>query len=115
MYYNGGSMSTITKDMKIAVRVNQALGNRLKQYAKNKGLSVSALLRMFAIEKLEEETSEADYLSSNSTTQSPVKAQEKVELINQWIETKQQPDLPAEKLEDAFGEWWAENKKELRK
>ena len=53
--------------------------------------------------------------AAKKATQSPVKAQERVELINQWIKTKQQPDLPAEELEDAFGEWWAENKKELRK
>jgi len=58
-------MSTIAKDMKIAVRVDQDLGSRLKQYAKNKGLSVSALLRMFAIEKLEEEMDETEYLLSN--------------------------------------------------
>ena len=53
--------------------------------------------------------------AAKKASKSPVKAQERVELINQWIETKQQPDLPAEELEDAFGEWWAENKKELRK
>jgi len=65
MSYNRYIMSTIAKDMKIAVRVDQDLGSRLKQYAKNKGLSVSALLRMFAIEKLEEEMDETEYLLSN--------------------------------------------------
>jgi len=41
-------------------------------------------------------------------------SKQNVQLVNKWIQTKQEPNLSAEELENAFGDWWAENKAELR-
>lgn len=39
---------------------------------------------------------------------------DRVELVDKWLETKKEPDMSAEDLEEAFGEWWSQNKNSFR-
>ncbi len=41
--------------------------------------------------------------------------QKNSQIINKWLNTKVEPEIDKGDLEEVFGDWWSENKTDLRK
>jgi thymidylate synthase len=50
---------------------------------------------------------------SNSKTN--VQSKKNSQIVNKWIDTKVEPEMAKGEIEEVFGDWWSENKEELRK
>jgi hypothetical protein len=67
-----------------------------------KPMSRTEILKMAVAEFYRQRMSQANKKTKNT------------QLVDDWLDTGQEPDLPKGQAEEAFGDWWSQNKTDLR-
>ena len=94
----------------IRLTLNEALEEIIQELENQyKTMSRTEILKMAIAEFYNSRFGTSPKLKS--TTQSK---QNKSQIINKWLHTGTEPNLEKGELEEVFGDWWSDNKVDLR-
>jgi len=93
----------------IGLTLNESMQEVIQEIeAAYKPMSRSEILKMIIAEFYNARFTSSGRGKSKQPTQKNIK------LVDIWLEDKQEPELDKGDLEEAFGDWWSQNKKNLR-